>query len=614
MESKTACYCCKETFQNQIQLSCKHFLCPKCLMRQILKKNLLDLPDKETLTFTCKCKIGFIDLSLYKIEDLITKNSEKTIPQCKNHQLDAIKYCRDCKNFLCQKCFDAHKELFPIHNVTNVTDSKNKLITVNNIGSICPIHGREYINYCKSDKVSLCNSCINDIDIANAHKDHEVITYKSMLNNVNEKSNKLQFKTYKSCSDYIDKVENDIDNKYNDNYNKTTKILESMIETLNKIQEDYQKKMEIKFSKKNLVMSILKRVYQNYYDDLKDVKGGKKDIRLIKFLSRDYSEFSDIRFKSDLDPILNKLEKIKSNFEKEDISTMIKVSYSYFAKKELKLYNSLKDQFKDIITDIIELKDGRIVISSEDNIIKIFDKSGNCIYILKGHLNGVRCLCSIKEAKFASGSADKTVRVWDLKLNKTVEILKEQSNPIINLSILQGEKLASCSFREIYIYDDKYKPQYILKEHSNWVRNIIPLDKNKSISCSDDGIIKIYDKYFRVLNTLKDHNNIPILCLCLLRDGRLISGDKKGKALIWDKNLHDNKEIKFHKNSINKIIQLKDGRIVSCSSDKTIKVWDIDLRNLYVFKNHTNSVNALCAFRDGGMCSGGSDIVVYLWK
>ena len=45
MESKTACYCCKETFQNQIQLSCKHFLCPKCLMRQILKKNLLDLPD-----------------------------------------------------------------------------------------------------------------------------------------------------------------------------------------------------------------------------------------------------------------------------------------------------------------------------------------------------------------------------------------------------------------------------------------------------------------------------------------------------------------------------------------------------------------------------------------
>ena len=613
MESKTACYCCKVTFQNQIQLSCKHFLCPKCLMRQILKKNLLDLPDKDTLTFPCKCKIGFIDLSLYKIEDIITKTTEKAIPQCKNHQLDAIKYCRDCKNFLCQKCFDAHKELFPIHNVTNVTDSKNKLITVNNISSICPIHGKEFVNYCKSDKVSLCNACINDIDIASAHKDHEVVTYKSMLNSVNERSNKLQFKTYESFSDYVDKVENEFDNKYNDNYNKTTKILENMIETLNKLQEDYQKKMEIKFSKKNLVMSILKRVYQNYYDDLKDVKGGKKDIKLIKFLSRDYSEFSDIRFKSDLDPILNKLEKIKSNVEKEDLATMIKVSYSYFAKKELKLYNSFKEQFKDIITDIIELRDGRIVVSSEDNIIKIFDKSGNCIYILKGHLNGVRCLCSIKDAKFASGSADKTVRIWDLKLNKTIEILKEQSNPVISLSILQGEKLASCSFREIYIYDDKYKPQYILKEHSNWVRNIISLDKNRSISCSDDGIIKIYDKYFRVLNTLKDHNN-PVLCLCLLRDGRLISGDKKGKGLVWNKTLHDNKEIKFHNNAVNRIIQLKDGRIVSCSSDKTIRVWDIDLRSLYVFKNHTNSVNALCAFRDGGMCSGGSDIVVYLWK
>lgn len=77
----------------------------------------------------------------------------------------------------------------------------------------------------------------------------EVITYKSMLNNVNEKSNKLQFKTYESFSDYIDKVENDFDNKYNDNYNKTTKILESMIETLNKIQEDYQK-WKLNFQKK----------------------------------------------------------------------------------------------------------------------------------------------------------------------------------------------------------------------------------------------------------------------------------------------------------------------------------------------------------------------------
>ena len=582
-------------------------------MRQILKKNLLDLPDKETLTFTCKCKIGFIDLSLYKIEDIITKNSEKTVPQCKSHQIDAIKYCRDCKNFLCQKCFDAHKELYQIHNVINVTDSKNKIISFDSISTICPNHGKEYINYCKTDKVSLCNTCVNDVDIANIHKDHEVVSYKSLLGVINEKKDKLQFKSFESFSKYFDKIESDFDSKYNDNYNKTTKILENMIEILNKLLEDYKNKMEIKFTKKNLVMSILRRVYQNYYDDLKLIKGGSKDLNLIKFLSKDYAEFSDIKFKSDLDPILSKLEKIKSSLEKEDISSMIKVSYSYFAKKEIKLYNTIKEQFTDQITDIIELKDGRIIVSSEDNVIKVFDKSGNNLYILKGHLNGVRCLCLIKEGKFASGSSDKTVRIWDLKLNKTLHVLKDQSNPIIKLNLLQGDKLASCSFREIYIYDDKFTPQYILKEHSNWVRNIISLDKFRSCSISDDGTIKVYDKHFGVLNTYKDHN-CSILCICLLRDGRIISGDKNGKIIIWNKSFSENKEEKFHNNSILTIIQLKDGRIVTGSSDKTIKVWDVDLINLYVFKNHNSSVNALCSCKDGGFCSGGGDIIINIWK
>ena len=611
-ELKYSCYNCKESYENQITFSCKHLICPKCIMREILKKNLLDLPDKDLLSFTCKCKNGYVDLSLMNIGELIKKNIEKQIPLC-NHNIQAIKYCKDCKKFLCQKCFDAHKELYQIHNVINVTDSKNKIISFDSISTICPYHGKEYINYCKTDKVSLCNTCVNDVDIANIHKDHEVVSYKSLLGVVNEKKDKLQFKSFESFCKYFDKIESDFDSKYNDNYNKTTKILENMIEILNKLLEDYKNKMEIKFTKKNLVMSILRRVYQNYYDDLKLIKGGSKDLNLIKFLSKDYSEFSDIKFKSDLDPILSKLEKIKSSLEKEDISSMIKVSYSYFAKKEIKLYNTIKEQFTDQITDIIELKDGRIVVSSEDNIIKVFDKSGNNLYILKGHLNGVRCLCLIKEGKFASGSSDKTVRIWDLKLNKTLHVLKDQSNPIIKLNLLQGDKLASCSFREIYIYDDKFKPQYILKEHSNWVRNIISLDKFRSCSISDDGTIKVYDKHFGVLNTYKDHN-CSILCICLLRDGRIISGDKNGKIIIWNKNFSENKDEKFHNNSILAIIQLKDGRIVTGSSDKTIKVWDVDLINLYVFKNHNSSINALCSCKDGGFCSGGGDIIINIWK
>ena len=46
---------------------------------------------------------------------------------------------------------------------------------------------------------------------------------------------------------------------------------------------------------------------------------------------------------------------------------------------------------------------------------------------------------------------------------------------------------------------------------------------------NEEGNVKLF--FEDVLNTYKDHN-CSILCICLLRDGRFISGDKKGKLFF----------------------------------------------------------------------------------
>ena len=250
---------------------------------------------------------------------------------------------------------------------------------------------------------------------------------------------------------------------------------------------------------------------------------------------------------------------------------------------------------------------------SEDNSIKIFDKDGNCLFILNGHVSGVRALCLLKSDKFASGSADKTVRIWSLKQHKTIKVLKDQSNPIIALSNLPGEKLATCSFREILIYDDHFAVKYKLSEHQNWVRSFIILDKNRYASCSDDGLVKIYDKHFRTLYNLKEHNEC-VLSVCQLRDGRIVSGDKAGKMIIWYKNFSNNKEVKEHTDGILHIIQIKDGRVITASADKSIKIWDLDFRCLFTFNNHKGSVNRLVALKDGGFGSVGADGLINIWR
>ena len=77
---------------------------------------------------------------------------------------------------------------------------------------------------------------------------------------------------------------------------------------------------------------------------------------------------------------------------------------------------------------------------------------------------------------------------------------------------------------------------------------------------------------------------MTVLSVCHLRDERLVTGDRSGKMIVWNKNLTYTKELKQHNIAILSIKQLKDGRICSGCAERTVKVWDIYFRRLYVFK------------------------------
>ena len=519
-----------------------------------------------------------------------------------------------CNIFLCDKCLLSHNDLFTNHTLNNITDSakKNSLSSVPNEDK-CKDHNKDYSTYCKSCKISLCTFCLNDDVINKKHSGHNLILYKDYISSASDQHKKLQFQTFESFSQYINKIEDNFNKTFNESQSKTVKTFEDFIKILQLTLEEYKKKMETKNNKRNTVMYIIKKVYENYYDDLKSFNSGNTSLSLIKFLSKPYSEFSELSFRSDLDSFCEKLNKLNNTIKNEDIGNSIKISYAYFSKKELTLTTTLKKAFTDQINDIIELKDEKIIAGSEDNNIKIYEKNGNPLYVLKGHTSGVRSLCLLKNDRFASGSADKTVRIWALKHQKTIKVLKDQSNPIISLTLLSGDKLASSSFREILIYDEHFSVKYKLTEHQNWVREFIPTEKERYASCSDDGLIKIYDKHFRTLYNLKEHNE-SVMSICCLRDGRIVSGDKAGKIILWYKNFSNNKEIKEHTDAVMHIVQLKDGRVVTCSADKTIKVWDLDFRCLFTYKNHKGCVNRLVALRDGGFGSAGADGTLNFWR
>jgi len=108
-----------------------------------------------------------------------------------------------------------------------------------------------------------------------------------------------------------------------------------------------------------------------------------------------------------------------------------------------------------------------------------------------------------------------------------------------------------------------------------------------------------------------------VTCLCLLNDGRLVSGSKDNNIIIFNKITYEpDLVIKEHKDTINCIIKLDTNILASCSSDKTIKIFKIQDSKYEIIQNlndHSDKVNKIIELKNKNLvsCSNDSSIIIY---
>ena len=119
------------------------------------------------------------------------------------------------------------------------------------------------------------------------------------------------------------------------------------------------------------------------------------------------------------------------------------------------------------------------------------------------------------------------------------------------------------------------------------------------------------------IHKLTNHTS-TILCLCVLKDGRLVSGACDKTIIIYNKKtFQPDLIIKEHSNNISSIIQLSTGELASCSYDKTIKLFNINgvkYEVLQTLNYHTNNVWKVVELKNNilASCSSDSSIIFYL--
>jgi WD40 repeat protein len=200
---------------------------------------------------------------------------------------------------------------------------------------------------------------------------------------------------------------------------------------------------------------------------------------------------------------------------------------------------------------------------------------------LTDHKNAVGSVAFSSDGRFmASGSADKSVKLWEADSGKSIKAIMRHPSAIMCVS---------------------FSP-----------------DSNILAAGAEDGTITLWDLNYRErIRTLRGHRN-RVWSVRFSPDGTiLVSGSADGNIKFWDMGF--GKEIRFIEGSAEALHSLyfsPDGEYLAGSfADGSIKVWSVESgAETLSLKEDSGSVNSVCFSHDGkAIASGARSGMVRIW-
>ncbi|MFN6478115.1 serine/threonine-protein kinase [Nostoc sp. DedQUE07] len=318
--------------------------------------------------------------------------------------------------------------------------------------------------------------------------------------------------------------------------------------------------------------------------------------------------------------------------------------------------------------DLLGPETGEYVTKSSSNLVitpklqlpvpVVLDRQNwKCVQTLKGHSSMVHAIAISPDGQFiASGSNDKTIKLWQVSTGKLVRQLGRWPSshssmvhsvafspiPISSNLSYQGESgksagvadlnrgiLASGSWdNTIKLWDvNTGKEIRTLTGHANWVNSVIFSPDGKFLaSGSADCTIKLWQVNTGIeIQTFTGHSD-PVSSVAYSprtfttnsQDRQLVaSGSNDYTIKLWQvytgKNIYT---FTGHSFFVNCIAFSKNGEIIaSGSGDNTIKLWHINTgKEIRTLIGHSDSVWSVAFSQDGQFLASGSwDNTIKLW-
>jgi WD40 repeat protein/energy-coupling factor transporter ATP-binding protein EcfA2 len=288
--------------------------------------------------------------------------------------------------------------------------------------------------------------------------------------------------------------------------------------------------------------------------------------------------------------------------------------------KQFDLAGLLSLETAQIADELNDSFDGR------KSLLAFVNEYSRFVVFLQGHTGSVFSLAFSPDGKMlASGSADKTIILWDVASSQQLgEPLNGHSAGVTSVAFSpDGKMLASGSADKTIILWDVASGQQLgepLSGPSAGVTSVAfsPDDKMLASGSADKSVTLWNVTSRQVVNTFADHDN-GVVGVAFGLGGRILaSGSVDGRIMLWEvSTLKHIGTLYGHAGAVYSIAISSDGKtLASGNIDNSIMLWDLasHLRLAAPLTSHTGPITGLAFSPDGKtMSSVSNDKSVILW-
>jgi WD40 repeat protein len=268
--------------------------------------------------------------------------------------------------------------------------------------------------------------------------------------------------------------------------------------------------------------------------------------------------------------------------------------------------------------------DGRLLTSgSADKTIRIWDAvTGAELLRLRGHDGCVTSVCPSGDGRrLASGSLDETVRIWDAATGAELLCLRGHEKPVKGVAFSPDGLLASGGRGSaVHVWEAATGAKLAcLDGRKTWEGSVAFSPDGRCLaSGSEVHPVRVGGTATRAESLRLRGYGGPVISVAFSPDGRRLAGGCWDFAVrIWDSTTGAELfRLRGHKRHVESVAFSPDGRyLASGSEDHTVRVWDAATgAPLLCLRGHTDRVSSVAFSPDGRYLASGSwDKTVRIW-